>query len=114
MRPASPRHRACRNPPHHRRIFIRPKSLRLIDILLAFPPLSKGRPLFATAQTRKPSVAFAFDLGEGLIKPRIIRRKKEGTTEINSDRLRLGPQPSDDVANVDGEIADEVLSALEI
>jgi hypothetical protein len=62
--------------------------------------------LFVLPQPRDSPIPFAFDLHEDLIKPRIIRLKKERTTEIDADRVRTRAKSSHDVADVDCEKAD--------
>jgi hypothetical protein len=84
------------------------------DILTAAARLSGCKFLFVSPQPRDARVALAFNLRQDLIESRIVGRKKERTTEIDAGRVCTGAEPSDNVANINGEIPDQVFRISEI
>src|SRR5690242_12317541 len=89
--------------------------LWLIDVLAPTLLLLYGRIfLFVASESRNSRVAFALYLGQDLIEARVIRRKKERAAQTNPDCLRLGAEPADNVANIDGEEAEQVFRISEV
>ncbi|MGB8754484.1 MAG: hypothetical protein WCD26_02560, partial [Pseudolabrys sp.] len=89
-------------------------SRRRDNILAPIPCLRGCKFLFVSPQSRYSRIAFAPDPCQDFIETKIIRWKKERTTEIDASRGRLRAEPSNNVADVDGDITNQIRFAPEI
>ena len=84
------------------------------DILTSPTRPRDGEFLLISPYSCNSRLEFAFDLRENFFEARIIRWEKERATEIDPRLFSIRPQTSDDVADIDGEKADQIFPVPEI